>query len=43
LPSTADVDGAALEALARERFGGSYCGGEVEKSMKRVINKAPRA
>ncbi len=26
-----------LAAVTRERFGDSYCGGEIEKSMKRVI------
>ena len=29
---------ANLAAVSRERFGDSYCGGEIEKSMKRVIN-----
>ena len=28
---------ANLAALSRERFGDSYCGGEIEKSMRRVI------
>lgn len=27
-----------LAAVSRERFGDSYCGGEIEKSMKRVID-----
>ena len=31
---------ANLAAVSREKFGDSYCGGEIEKSMKRVINKA---
>jgi glutathione S-transferase len=29
---------ANLAAVSREQFGDSYCGGEIEKSMKRVIN-----
>ena len=29
---------ANLAAVSRERFGDRYCGGEIEKSMKRVIN-----
>ena len=33
---------ANLAAVSREKFGDSYCGGEIEKSMKRVINKASR-
>ena len=28
---------ANLAAVSREQFGDSYCGGEIEKSMKRVI------
>ena len=31
---------ANLAAVSREQFGDSYCGGEIEKSMKRVINKS---
>lgn len=27
-----------LAAVSRERFGDAYCGGEIEKSMKRVIS-----
>jgi glutathione S-transferase len=29
---------ANLAQVSREQFGDSYCGGEIEKSMKRVIN-----
>lgn len=29
---------ANLAAVSREQFGDSYCGGEIEKSMRRVIN-----
>lgn len=31
---------ANLAAVSREQFGDSYCGGEIEKSMRRVINQA---
>ena len=30
---------ANLAMVSREQFGDSYCGGEIEKSMKRVINE----
>jgi glutathione S-transferase len=30
---------ANLAAVSREQFGDSYCGGDIEKSMRRVINK----
>ena len=33
----ADPSMVNLAAVTRERFGDSYCGGEVEKSMRRVI------
>ena len=34
----ADPRLANLANVSRDRFGDSYCGGEIEKSMKRVIN-----
>ncbi len=33
---------ANLARVSREQFGDSYCGGEIEKSMRRVINKGSR-
>ena len=35
---TADPRLANLAQVSREQFGDSYCGGDIEKSMKRVIN-----
>ena len=34
----ADARLANLAVVSREQFGDSYCGGEIEKSMKRVVN-----
>ncbi len=35
---TGDPRLANLAQVSRDRFGDSYCGGDIEKSMKRVIN-----
>ncbi len=34
----ADARLANLAVVSREQFGDSYCGGEIEKSMRRVVN-----